>query len=70
MSKADNLPPSCAVVTKSGNLNLLETPGSVHVCNGTALPLPFTKYDEGDMGWANSTLGKDERRVQYCVRQT
>ena len=24
MRKADNLPPSCAVVTKSGNLNFLE----------------------------------------------
>ena len=24
MPKADNLPPSCAVVTKSGNLNFLE----------------------------------------------
>ena len=25
MRKADNLPPSCAVVTKSGNLNFLKT---------------------------------------------
>jgi hypothetical protein len=36
--KADNLPPSCAVVTKSGNLNLLEPSGPVQACNGTALP--------------------------------
>ena len=35
--KADNLPPSCAVVTKSGSLNFLETSGSVQACNGTAL---------------------------------
>jgi len=35
--KADNLPPSCAVVTKSGNLNFLEPSGPVQVCNGTAL---------------------------------
>jgi hypothetical protein len=37
MRKADNLPPSCAVVTKSGNLNFLEPSGSVQACNGTAL---------------------------------
>jgi len=36
--KADNLPPSCAVVTKSGNLNFLETSGPDQACNGTALP--------------------------------
>ena len=39
MRKADNLPPSCAVVTKSGDLNFLEPSGPVQVCNGTALPL-------------------------------
>ena len=42
MRKADNLPPSCAVVTKSGNLNLLEPSGPVQACNGTALPLVQT----------------------------
>jgi len=36
------LPPSCAVVTKSGNLNFLEPSGPVQACNGTALHLPFT----------------------------
>jgi len=36
--KADNLPPSCAVVTKSGNLNFLEPSGPVQACKGTALP--------------------------------
>ena len=41
--KADNLPPSCAVVTKSGNLNFLETSGPVQACNGTDLPI-FTLY--------------------------
>jgi len=35
VSKADNLPPSCAVVTKSGNLNFLEPSGSFRACNGT-----------------------------------
>ena len=38
MRKAYNLPPSCAVVTKSGNLNFLEPSGPVQACNGTALP--------------------------------
>jgi hypothetical protein len=32
------LPPSCEVVTKSGNLNFLESPGPLQACNGTALP--------------------------------
>jgi len=36
--KADNLPPSCAVVTKSGNLNFLEPSGPLQACNGTAVP--------------------------------
>jgi len=31
------LPPSCAVVTKSGNLNFLEPSGPLRACNGTAL---------------------------------
>ena len=38
MRKADNLPPSCAVVMKSGNLNFLEPSGPVEACNGTDLP--------------------------------
>ena len=40
--KADNLPPSCAVVTKSGNLNFLEPSGPVQACNGADLPLPYS----------------------------
>jgi hypothetical protein len=35
------LPPSCAVVMKSRNLNFLEPSGRLQACNGTALPLPF-----------------------------
>jgi len=38
---ADNLLPSCAVVTKSGNLNFLEPSGPLQACNGTGLPLPL-----------------------------
>jgi hypothetical protein len=32
------LPPSSAVVMKSGNLNFLEHSGPLQACNGTALP--------------------------------
>jgi hypothetical protein len=32
------LPPSCAVVMKSGNLNFLEPSRPLRACNGTALP--------------------------------
>jgi len=40
--KADNLPPSRAVVTKSGKLNFLEPFGPVQALNGTALLLPLS----------------------------
>ena len=43
MRKADNPPPSCVVVTKSGKLNFLEPSGPVQACNGTALP--FKKHN-------------------------
>ena len=33
------LPPSCAIVLKSGSLSLLEPSGPVQACNGIALPL-------------------------------
>jgi hypothetical protein len=32
------LPPSCAVVMRTGNLNFLEYSGPLQACNGTALP--------------------------------
>ena len=32
------LPPYCAVVMKSGNLNFLEPSGPLQACNGTASP--------------------------------
>jgi hypothetical protein len=35
------LPPSCAIVMKSGNLNFLEPSGPLQAGNGTALPLPY-----------------------------
>ena len=38
MRKADNLTTICAVVMKFGNLNFLETSGSLQPCKGTDLP--------------------------------
>jgi hypothetical protein len=38
------LPPSCAIVMESGNLNFLEPSGPLQACNGTALPLPLFLY--------------------------
>jgi hypothetical protein len=35
------LPPSCAVVMKSGNPNFLEPSGALQACNETDLPLPL-----------------------------
>jgi hypothetical protein len=35
--RVDNLPTSCAFVTKSGNLNFLEPSGTVQACNGATL---------------------------------
>ena len=37
------LPPSCAVVMKSGNLNFLEPSGQLQACNGTDLPFLLGK---------------------------
>ena len=61
MPKADNLPPSCAVVTKSGNLNLLEPSGPLQAFNGTDLPLPlpvpFTLNTEAvEVPWLVGTI--------------
>ena len=39
--KADKLPPSCTVVTKSGHLNFLEPSGPLQVSNGTAFYLQW-----------------------------
>ena len=38
------LPPSCAVVMKSGSLKFLEPSEPLQACNGTALPLPLPIY--------------------------
>jgi hypothetical protein len=38
------LPPSCALVMKSGNLNFLEPSGPLQACNGTASRLLHDSY--------------------------
>jgi len=42
-ARLTTLPPSCAVVTKSANLNFLEPSGPVQACNGTDFPLPLQR---------------------------
>ena len=48
------LPPSYAVVMKSGNFNYLEPSGLLQACNGTALPANYSK-----MGSQHPTEIKD-----------
>ena len=50
------LPPSCAVVMKSGNLNFLEPYGPLHVYNGTALPLPLHLTEAGVPKISNQSI--------------
>ena len=44
-ARSTTLPPSCAVVMKSGNLNFLEPSGPLQACNGTDLPFYFSKFE-------------------------
>jgi hypothetical protein len=50
------LPPSCAVVMKSRNLNFLEPSGPLQAYNGTALPLPFLYLYDHTMNLKNCFL--------------
>jgi hypothetical protein len=46
------LPPSCAVVTKSGYLNFLEPSGPVQACNGCfTFTLPYDNWLFGKGAW-------------------
>jgi hypothetical protein len=47
------LPPSCAVVMLSGNLNFLEPSGTLQDCNGTALHFTFYVSARGPGIWNN-----------------
>ena len=55
----DNLPPSCAVVVKSGNLNFLEPSGPVQACNGTDLPLFTDKSKQMKYSGADGSTTHD-----------
>jgi len=63
--KADNLPPSCAVVTKSGNLNFLEPSGPVKACNGTALS--FTTVTQVKVKFFPVHETKAYKGVRVCL---
>ena len=51
------LPPSCAVVMKSGNLKFLEPSGQLRACNGTDLPLPLSLLLKGYVLQTSTLLG-------------
>jgi len=68
--KADNLPTSCAVVTKSGSLNFLEPSGHVHACIGTALPLPHRERIVLPSVKRIGSKLTEERIAVYCDRHT
>jgi len=53
-----NLPTSCAVVMKSGNLNFLEHSEPLQACNGTDLPLPLLRTVQ-----IYSSSSTDDRQV-------
>ena len=66
------LPRSCAVVTKSGNLNFLEPSGPLRACNGTALPLTFICFkaiasSSGSSHLVPAKLHKRESDVRVTV---
>jgi len=59
------LPPSCAVIMKSGNLSFLEPSGSVQACNGIALPLPLPYW----VRLSNCNRWSIERRILIAASQ-
>ena len=65
MRKADNLPPSCAIVTESGNLNFLEPSGPLQACNGTDLPFYVNACIHVNFFLLNTTL-KTAKEAETC----
>ena len=65
MRKADNLPPSSAVVTKSGNLNFLEPFGPLQACNGLALSLPLDALISQIYFWNKTLHVSDSSSVHH-----
>jgi len=66
--KADNLTPSCAVVTKSGNLNFLEPSGPVQACNGTALPYLY-HHVQKSLAWLSPNRNRIRTRYLFMTDQ-
>ena len=60
------LPPSWAVVMKSGNLNFLESSGSVQACNGTTLPLHSMEHTKNLYNISSLHITVD----QYILNKT
>ena len=60
------LPPSCAVVMKSGNLNLLEPSGPLQACNGTSLAFTYYKKRHVNRTILISSL---KRRYKDAINQ-
>jgi len=63
MRKAENLPPSCAIVTKSGNLNFLEPSGPLRAYNGT----DFIKEVRAMRKWQDFLTWED-KLVKSCLQ--
>ena len=61
MSKADNLPPSCAIVTKSGKLNFLETSKPVQACNETTTAAAAAICKRQKAKWSRYRPGMAQR---------
>jgi len=66
------LPPPCAVVTKSGNLNFLEPSGPLQACNGTALPFlpPFSDIKFGCTNISAMPISNIMYLLTRCLMQT
>ena len=65
-----SLPPSCAVVMKSGNLNFLEPTGPLQACNGTDLPLHIEKVSASRNIQDNINCFKVIRSVHPLYQRT
>jgi len=63
------LPPSCAVVTKSGKLNFLEPSRPLEARNGTALPLPLLIQDIASVTLHWSEITFKTKPVELTCKQ-
>ena len=61
------LPPPCAVVMKSGNLNFLEPSGPLQACNGTDLPLKIPNNHNTAVSARTKTSGTFVHVQRDCV---